>query len=223
MKEMKVLGLSLKDYSVKEAMKMVDGFLKTAKVDTVSFLSMDNLMEAVNDSEYKTWLEEMDLLVPISKEILTAASITSRHRLREVEDNKFVKEFGEKLSREKRSVFILGEKEEDIIQLKDHLENVSKGIKVVGTFVIEDEINDDKVVNEINFLFPDVVLSVISKKKQERFVYTNKDNINARLFVSINKLIDNNTNCHGFSKFFNEIEKTIFRRKVIKYENSQEK
>lgn len=221
MKNMNVLGFSLKDYSVKEAMKMVKEYLKTAKVDTISFLSMDHLLEASAENDYKKYIESTDLLVPISKEILVAASIESRHRVHEVEENRFVKEFSELISKEKCTVFILGDGEEAVENFKSYLAETAKGVKVVGSFVFCEDTNDDRVVNEINFAFPDVVISIVPWRRQERFVYENKGNINARLFVSVDKLIEDRNTCGGIKKILDNFQRIVFKRRVIKYENKQ--
>ncbi|MFT3983205.1 MAG: WecB/TagA/CpsF family glycosyltransferase [Lachnospiraceae bacterium] len=226
MKNMRVLGIELKDYSVKEAMRMVDRFLKNAKVDTICFLSTDILVTAEDSPELKVWLQSMDLTVPISTEILYAANLASRQRLKEVENSSFYTAFIKKLSAEKRTVFILTEKEETIKASTEYLEKFAPGVQIVGAYAFESLTGDpDMIVNEINSTFPDVVFSRLPSPKQERFVYENKSKMNAKLWVAIkeNFLVKEGKNSLKIRNLSTLIEKTIFRRTVSKYVNGREK
>lgn len=226
MKNMRVLGIELKDYSVKEAMRMVDRFLKNAKVDTICFLSTEILVTAGDSPELKLWLESMDLTVPISTEILYAANLASRQRLKEVENSSFYTAFIRKLSTEKRTVFILTEKEETIRTSTEYLEKNAPGVQIVGSYAFESLTGDpDTIVNEINSTSPDIVFSRLPSPKQERFVYENKSKMNAKLWVAIkeNFLAKEGKNSLKIRNLSTLIEKTIFRRTVSKYVNGREK
>lgn len=226
MKDMNVLGIELKDYSVKEAMKLVSQFLKDAKVDTVCFLSTDILLNAGDNPELKMWLQSMDLTVPVSSEILYAANLASRQRLKEVENSSFYTEFMKKISAEKRTAFILTEKEETVKNSKDYLEKNAPGVQVVGAYAFETLTGDsDVIINEINSTFPDIVFSRLPFPKQEQFVYENKSKINAKLWVALkeNFIAKEGKTSLKIKNLSTLIEKTIFRRLVSKYENKQEK
>ncbi len=226
MKNMRVLGIELKDYSAKEAMRMVDQFLKNAKVDTICFLSTDILVTAEDSPELKLWLQSMDLTIPISTEILYAANLASRQRLKEVENSSFYTAFIKKLSMEKRTVFILTEKEETIKTSTEYLEKNAPGVQIVGSYAFESLTGDpDTIVNEINSTSPDVVFSRLPSPKQEQFVYENKSRMNAKLWIAIkeNFLVKEGKNSLKIRNLSTLIEKTIFRRTVSKYLSGREK
>lgn len=226
MKDMNVLGIELKDYSVKEAMRMVNQFLKDAKVDTVYFLSTDILLSAGDNQELKLWLQSMDLTVPVSTEILYAANLAGRQRLKEVENSSFYTEFMRKISMEKRTVFILAEKEATVNASREYLEKNLPGVQLVGTYAFENLTGDsDVIINEINSTFPDIVFSRLPSPKQEQFVYENKSKVNAKLWVALkeNFVVKEEKSGLKIKKLSTLIEKTIFRRHVSKYENNQEK
>lgn len=226
MKDMNVLGIELKDYSVKEAMKMVNQFLKDAKVDTVCFLSTDILLSAGDNQDLKQWLQSMDLTVPVSTEILYAANLASRQRLKEVENSSFYTEFMKKISMEKRTVFILAEKDATVNASTEFLEKNAPGVQIVGSYAFENLTGDsDVIINEINSTFPDIVFSRLPSPKQEQFVYENKSKINAKLWMALKENFIAKEGKSGLKirNLSTLIEKTIFRRHVSKYENDQEK
>lgn len=222
MKEMHVFGMDLADFPVKEALRKIDEYLENAKVNTVSFLSMDVLMAAGEDEELRTYLSSMDLTVPISTEILDAAGIAGRSRLKEVEEGKFYKELMKKVSDEKRTAFLLTEKEETIESFGEYLKNLAPGIEIVGSFAYEKLSGDsDMIVNEINSTFPDIVFSRLGSPKQEKFVYENAPKLNVKLWVALKeefaaKLPQRD---NGFKRLRKMIQSLIFKRRLNKYNN----
>ncbi|MBQ7581931.1 MAG: WecB/TagA/CpsF family glycosyltransferase [Lachnospiraceae bacterium] len=225
MKEMHVFGMELKDYSVKEAMRMVDAFLQDAKVNIISFLSPEILMEAGEDEEMRSRLSSIDLTVPVSTEILKAAGIGGRSRLAEVEEGRFYKELLKKLSNEKRTAFILTEKEETVEPFVAYLSEAAPGLKIVGHYAFENLTGDpDIVVNEINSTFPDIVLSRLSSPKQEQFACEQNAKLNARLWIALREdfVTRYRKNPSGFEKWRQAIRTKLFRRRVLRFTNEQE-
>ncbi len=225
MKQMHVLGIELKDYSVREAMRMVDGFLQDAKVNTVSFLSMDVLMMTEENEDLREWLTSMDLTVPVSAEILQAAQLASRNRVAEVEDGKFYKDLLAKLSDEKRSAFLLTEKEETIESFSQYLSETAPGIEIVGSYAFENLTGDpDLIVNEINSTFPDVVLSRLSSPKQEQFVYEHKAKLNAKMWVALKEEFasTDRRKTSGPHKLRQWIRSKVFQRRVSQFTTEQD-
>ena len=225
MKQMHVLGMELKDYSLKEAMRMVDTFLKEGKVNTVSFLSPEILMNAGEDEEMRNYLSSVDLTVPVSTEILKASGIGSRARLAEVEDGRFYKELMQKISNEKRTAFVLTEKEETIEPFLTYLRETAPGLKVVGWYAFENLTGDpDQIVNEINSTFPDIVLSRLPSPKQEQFAYEHIAKLNAKLWVAIREDFTTpyKKKTTGFERLRQGFLAKLFRRKVSQFINEQE-
>lgn len=226
MRKLQLLGIELRDYSVKESMRFVGQYLNDAKLDTICFLSTDILLNAGEDANLKLWLESMDLTIPVSVEILHAAGITNRSRLKEVENSVFYKEFVKRLSNEKRTMFLLTETQDVMDVSKEYLEKYAPGIQIAGTYAFENLEGDaDSVINDINEAAPDIVLSRLSSPKQEQFVFENKNKINAKIWVALKDTFAAKENTKGlkFEKLSKLIEKTIFRRMVSKYESGQSK
>ena len=108
MREIKILGLNLRDYTVRETLHLVDQYLKSGVLNTIEYVSAQMIMSAEKDSRQKEWLESMDILVYCDSDIIRAANVTSRSRLKEIENNSFLKEFLKKLVRSGYNIFISG-------------------------------------------------------------------------------------------------------------------
>ena len=223
---MQLLGIELRDYSVKESLRLVGQYLNDAKLDTICFLSTDILLNAGEDENLKLWLESMDLTIPVSEEILHAAGITNRSRIKEVVNSVFYKEFVKRLSNEKRTMFILEETQSVLDASVEYIEKYASGIQLVGTYAFENLTGDEaSIINDINAAVPDIVISRLSSPRQEQFVFENKNKINAKIWVALKDTFVAKENVKGlkFEKLSKLIEKTIFRRMVSKYENNQGK
>ncbi|MBO4902851.1 MAG: WecB/TagA/CpsF family glycosyltransferase [Lachnospiraceae bacterium] len=225
MKKMLVLGTELKDYSVRESMRMVDAFLQDAKVNTVSFLTMDVLMNAAEDEDLRTYLSSMDLCVPVSVEILQAAGIGGRGRLAEVEEGRFYTELMKKLSEERRSAFLLTQKESSVEEITQDLKEIAPGLTITGSYAYENLTGDqDVIVNEINSTFSDVVLSALPTPLQEQFAYENKTKLNARMWVSVREgcIRQDQKKPSALERLRQWIQKKLFRRTVLRFSDEQD-
>lgn len=225
MKRMQVLGIELKDYSVREAMRMTDDFLRDAKVNTVSFLSMEDLMNAGEDEELRNRLSSIDLMIPTSAEILRAAGIAGRGRIAEVEEEKFYRDLLKKISDEKRTAFLLTEKEDAIEPFVQYLQEAAPGLKIVGTYAFESLTGDpDVIVNEINSTFPDLVLSKLSGSERDSFVYEHNTKLNAKLWVALNEEVKGRRfgQAKKPGKLLQLIRSKLFLRRVSRFTNEQE-
>ena len=50
--------------------------------------------------------------------------------------------------------------------------------------------NDEEIVNQINLLNPDVLLVGMGAPKQEKWIFKNKDKLNAKVFIGIGGSFD---------------------------------
>ncbi len=225
MKRISVLGVELRDYPVKESMKLILQYLNSGNLDTVAFLTTGLLLEAKDNEELKNCIEMMDMTVPVTMDILNAAGVNSRSREKEIENNMFLKELLRRLAKDKKKIFLLGETENDLIHMREALLQFDDKLTFFGSYAYENLTGEeDAIINEINNAIPDVVISTLSASKQVHIISENKMKVNARVWIS---LTDVSMKASGSGelkrgKLHTIIDKTIFRRMVTKYENSRE-
>lgn len=225
MKRISVLGVELRDYPVKESMKLILQYLNSAGLDTVAFLTTGLLMEAKDNDELKNCIEMMDMTVPVTTDILTAAEAGSRLREKEIENNMFLKELLRRLAKDKKKIFLLGEAESDLICMRESLLKFDDKLTFFGSYAYENLTGtEDAIINEINNVMPDVIISTLSTPKQVHMILENKMKVNARVWIA---LTDVNLKHPGSGelkpgKLHTIIDKTIFKRMVSKYQNSRE-
>lgn len=224
MRHMQVLGVELQDYTVREAMRKTDYFLRDNKVSTIAYITTRGLMAAEESPELKTFLSNIDLTVAADSDILSAAGVYNRNRVKEIENDEFMEEFLKKLVRGKRRVYLLTGTKEQLGALKECLKSYQENLRIVGSYSLDElEKDEDYLINEMNGLMPDVVISNISSPQRESFFENNHMKMNTRIWLMLkDKVVHATQGKNIFWRFADRISKKIFRRKVEKYHESGE-
>lgn len=187
-KKLNILGIRLENYTVREAVLRIEVCWGNTGMSTVETISMDTLVKAQSDELIKNCIENLDLAIICDKEILKAAGVVSPQREKEAADNEFQKEFLRRAARNKRSIYLLGESEEQIGLLQDFLVRNYEKAKIAGMYALSACGGDyDAVINEINIAAPDVILSVIPTPEQERFLAEHKEKLNAKIWYGLSR------------------------------------
>ena len=185
-KKIEILGMSLDNDTVQEAMLQIESCWDKSTISTVETISMETLMKAHEDELLKSCIENLDLAIICDKEILKAAGVTSRQRLQETVGDEFFKEFMKYAVENGKTVYLLGETSEQVELLQEYLIEVYEELNVTGVYALSECIGDyDNVINEINIAEPDVVLSVVPTPQQEYFIKEHKEKLNAKIWYGI--------------------------------------
>ncbi len=188
-KKIDVLGLSLDNHTVREAIRCVETYLGNNVLNTIESISMEMLMEAENDEVLRNVIESLDLAVVGEKEILQATESSSMQRIRETEENDFFFEFFKRVERNRKSVYLIGESAEKVAKAQEQLEQDFKKIVIAGTYALEDCVGAlDAVVNELNSATPDIIVSILPSPMQEHFFWEYKDKMNANIWYGMGSL-----------------------------------
>ncbi len=187
-KRIDILGISLDNYTVREAILRMEVCWNNTIMSTVETISMDTLVKARSDELVKSCIENLDLAIICDKEILKAAGIVSSQRTKETVENEFQKEFLRRAARNKRTIYLLGESDEQVRSLQEFLHEGYERIKVAGAYAVSDCGGDyDTVINEINIATPDVILSVLPTPEQEYFLKEHKEKLNAKVWYGLGR------------------------------------
>lgn len=219
MQKIKILGVELTDYSLKESLAMLDGYVEGGGLNTILYITTPMLMIAGEDEEEKREIEAMDMTLCGDADILRVAGIKSAGRLYEVENLVFLKEFLRRLARGGRTVYLLTESEEETGALREELTTLQKDIWIGGSGVIADSEEELKeVVNRINDIAPVAIISRISPVRQEKWMMKAKPFANAAVWLGISKdMVLDGTKEPFHKKVTDKIYKKIFRRRINRF------
>lgn len=223
MKKLNVLGISLSDYTLREAMKLTVKYLNSGALNTVFYLSTQILVEALDHEEQREWIEKMDLNIIGEPDILRASNNNTWSRIHEIENNDYLRELLHKLSRSKKTVYLLADSEEGLKILEESLRIQEENLVVVGGYSLPPQTESlDSLINEINDIAPSVIISCLTYPLQGRIMQEEKRRINAELWVGLLK--DWNKKIKKppfFLRISNTMYRRIFRRRVKSYQTEK--
>lgn len=223
MRHMQVLGVELQDYTVREAMRKTDYFLRDNKVSTIAYITIRGLMAAEESPELRSFLSNIDLTVAADSDILRAAGVENRNRIKEIENDEFMEEFLKKLVRGKRKVYLLTGTKEQLQELEECLKSYQEKLRIVGRFSLDElEKEEDYLINEMNGLMPEVVISNISSPQREQFFENNHMKMNARIWLMLKDKVVHTMRRKGIAWRLGDLFfKKLFRRKVERYQERE--
>lgn len=219
MKSISVLGVRLNDLSVREAIKLSSSYLNSESLSTICFINKGLMIDARDSEDIKSCIEEMDLVIPTSADVVSAYG----YREREISNNFFLKEFLKKLSKEKKRIFVVARSEEDQVAVREALLKINDRLIFFGCFSFgENAGTEDGLINEINSVLPDVVVSLLDSPLQEELVLRAKSKVNSRVWLLLKE--DALWGAAGESKirsFRDFLDRVLFKRIITNYDSTK--
>ncbi len=218
-----LLGVSLRGVPLQGLDGLIDEYMNNDVLDTMCMVSREMLLYAGEEPAYKEILESMDRHVVVEKDILLAAEFQDEDLLRKVEERAVFREVLQIAGRERKTCFLLAQNEELLEALRETLLSLCPDLAIAGSYVADNSSGDPEViVNEINSVMPDVVLSMMDQPFQEEFLYEQKPKIGAKLWFGLvpEGILGPEKGKGGWIKRL--IGRSMFRRKVQQYRSRQE-
>lgn len=182
-------GIVLDNYSVRETIMNVEKNMSDQGFHTIEEVNMDTLMQAETDEVIKDALQMAEHTVIAEAGILDAVGAGSYQRRHEIEHHDFFYELMKRIERNHKTLFVIGDSMERVEQMCERILDRYPKCDIVGMEAL-DECSGatDAVINEINALAPDVVLSIIPSPQQEHFLMENREKISAELWYGLGKI-----------------------------------
>lgn len=180
MKTIEVLGIKIKDYTLKEALEAGRSCMQEPGLYTMYYVSKRLLLSVCEDAEQKRWFEDIDLVLCAEDGILTESD--------EFFDGKrddFFEIFMRNLASAGTSVFIVTDADGDAEKIKETMLRVDERLNFVGQYVYKGENDKERMFNEINTMVPGVIVSNMEWYKQGKLMYEGKRFLNASVWLGL--------------------------------------
>ena len=112
-----VLDVNIEHCSAKQALKAAVEYMDTPATSVIDLVTIEALMYARDDQDYREAIEQSDLVLPGQKDILEAAGITDSRSMREIESQTFLRLWLKYLHRNHCRVYLLVETDEEVDEL----------------------------------------------------------------------------------------------------------
>ncbi len=170
-KEILVAGIKLHNYTVLESITQIIKNLESNVFTTIEEVDMKTVLLAKEDESVKETLESVDITVIAEVGILDAVGQSTMIRRAEIERREFFFQLMKILERNGYTIYILGDDAKEVEIANQYFADEFPRMKVVGAQLLEGVADaEDKVINDINMMAPDVILSLLSSPVQERFL-----------------------------------------------------
>ena len=146
-------------------------------------------MLADSDDTVRAALDFVEHTVIAEAGILDAVGAGSYQRRHEIEHHDFFYELMKRIERNHKTMFVIGDSMERVEQMCELISDRYPKCEIVGMEALDECTGaTDAVVNEMNAVAPDVILSIIPSPQQEHFLMENREKISAELWYGIGKI-----------------------------------
>lgn len=179
-----IFGIGITVLTAKDTMKTAMQYLESETVHAVEIMTLELLMQEKEDEIWREQIQQMDLVLPGEKALFATTELSDRMILKDLENRTFLRMFFRYLKKNKKTIYLLAEGEEELEKMKNFLKGYSHSLVIAGQAVLSPENgSEETVINEINGVEPDCILSGLSSPYGEQFIVRSKALLNARLWI----------------------------------------
>ncbi|AAK80273.1 exopolysaccharide biosynthesis WecB/TagA/CpsF family protein [Clostridium acetobutylicum] len=192
---MKFLNTNVDNVNMKEAIEIIDGFIKDGKYHYVVTPNVDHIVRLEKDEEFKKVYENADLILTDGMPLVWISKWLKTPVKEKVSGSDLFPRVCKLAAEKEYTVFILGAAEGVAHKAGENLKAKYKGLKVAGTyspsFGFEKKPEEIKYIIEmINDIKPDILAVGVSAPKQEKFVAQYRDELKVPVALAIGASID---------------------------------
>lgn len=185
-KEITIAGIKLNSYTALENLTQIGNRLDSNMFTAVEEIYMRTLLLAKEDEVVKKTIESLDATVIAENGIWDAAGESSSLRRREIEKREFFFQLMRILQRNKYSVLVLGETIQENTETCEYISGEFPRLNVMAAKALEEYGGvEDAMINDINLLAPDVIISVLPSPLQEHFLTEHRVKLSTKIWYGI--------------------------------------
>ena len=188
--KIRVFGIEIDSRPAKEALKTAIELMDAEGLSTIEILTMDMLLKERDNAEIKEILAKMDLVLPESEAMLKMAENPDMKPMAEAAEKRgFLQMYLKYLQKYKKRVFLLAEDDQQCEQVSELLKKEYRGILLTGSGVLSEDVGEESVINEINGLEIDCILSVLPSPSQELFAENARNLLSAKMWLGLSGML----------------------------------
>ncbi|MDI6604483.1 MAG: WecB/TagA/CpsF family glycosyltransferase [Thermoanaerobacteraceae bacterium] len=186
-----IFGVPIDKVTMKDAVKRTEDFLKENRLHIVATPNAEIIMMAQKDEEYKYILNKTDLNVPDGSGVVFASKVYKEELPERVAGFDLMMELLRIADKKEQKIYLLGAAPDVIKKTYENLKKKYPGINIVG---IHDgyfkDFQEEGIIKEINSKNPDIIFVALGAPKQEKWIFKNRNILNARLAIGVGGSFD---------------------------------
>lgn len=169
--------------------KTIEEYCRDEQMRAILFLSVPIIEEAMDSPAYRKRVADFQMLLPGEEIILFQESDELLEQDNVVMNESCMEGLLHELEKSQRSVYLVGDELEKTELFLHYCEEQCPNLQLVGTFVTDEDMDDEKLLNDINTNCPDIILTAISPQLQENWIMNNADKLNGKVCIGADILI----------------------------------
>ena len=190
-KTVDILGIPVDSITMSEAVVKVGDFIEEGGVHAIFTPNAEIMMAAQRDSELRNILIKADMITADGAGVVLASKLLGCSVPEKVSGFDLVVEIFIAYSKRGLRCFLFGAKPGVAEEAAKKVEDRYSGVDVVGCqhgyFTAE---QDDEIVHTINASNTDLLLVAFGAPRQEKWIYSHMDKLNAKVCIGVGGTID---------------------------------
>jgi len=177
---------------MQEALGLVQTTLSNGAKETVSFINADCLNISCRDSEYRQILNSQKIVLPDGAGMSLACRMIGERLVANLNGTDLLPPLCEIADKNNYSMFLLGAAPGVAGRMKNNLEKMYPGMRVVGEQhgYFDHETGSDDAIKKINEVKPNILLVAFGAPRQEKWIHKHRDEIDCNVLMGVGGLFD---------------------------------
>ena len=233
-----IMGVKVDLVSEDYLLHITNVYLSNSKLNMYILLTPELCLKAQEDEAYRQYIEDADLVLPSEKHIVDMQGELAEDKNVVLSYNSLVTMA--KRLREEKVIYLLCQDEDEVRRVTEFCRRTIPKFSIRGTYCYDDHLGDEQIVNAINGVAPDILISTLPSPLQEQWIMENRTQVNAKLFIGMGGVLDamiferkeppvivKRLHLEGlYEKFRNRkkdraLRARIFRKRVAQYNNQK--
>lgn len=187
-----VLGIKIDKITIDEASDKIMNLINSEKNGHYVFTpNSEMIMAGYRDENLKSILNSADILSADGIGVVYASKILKNPIKERCAGFDIACSLLEKMNKEKKSLYLFGSKQDVVEAAKENILQKHPHINICGIANgYFDEARQQEIINDINEKKPDVVFVCLGVPKQEKWIYNNAKNLNAKVLMGLGGSLD---------------------------------
>ncbi|WP_438434520.1 WecB/TagA/CpsF family glycosyltransferase [Gorillibacterium sp. sgz500922] len=195
MEKVKLLNTYVNNVTINETLDIIEQMIQRGKKSYIVTVNVDIIMKIENDEYLKKIADNADMVLVDGKPLIWISKMYKRPIKEKVSGSDLVPKLCDLAAEKGYTMFILGGKDGIAEQAKQNIERDYPGVKVVGTYAppfgFDKDYTELAYINSmISALHPDLLITCFGCPKQEKWIYDNIQNYDAKVSVCAGATVD---------------------------------
>ncbi len=184
----KILNVKIDELTFSEVMREITLFLKTKKLNQITTVNPEFILDAQKDRVFKKIINQSDLSVPDGIGLKFASFILGQKIGERITGVDLTWELAKLASEKGNSIYLLGAGPDIAFKTSRKLKFIYPRLKIAGFY--SGSPIEKGIIERINKTRPDILLVAFGAPKQDKFIYNNKNKLKCKLAMGVGGTFD---------------------------------